>query len=404
MPLSLITFGISLLFVEGYVAISSIAMGSLATILVIFSILEKKIEKSIPNSILISVVLGFLFLCIGLLASKSGYNGSITWIKRWAIFVYCACIFYMLPKQSKKTYLLLILSYIAAIFLIDVYVYFMYFKIIIIDKGVSMPENTWINFIDLMGVYILPFRYTHHTLAFFNVFAIALGIFLLKKLVSIKYLIGTVILCMIFMVHFYSSRMAVLVLYISLSLHLYVSFKESKYKIQLTLIAILLLMISLFGLIKNIPTLNLKTEKLFTEIEFYKISSYEDIKNGPEYRLKSYFIAFEYVEQNFWTGIGLPKMGSAFNHEHQPYPLNNYLYLAVALGVPFALLIMICHFYPFFISNIYSNIGLVIAAFYSSLFFYSLIDSAIIMPVYMKFLAFWSMALQHLKINFENET
>ncbi len=405
LPISLIIFGISLLFVEGYIAISSISLVALIILLFLSNLCKKEISKSIPNYVIISILSTFLILVLGIFISNgySFYN-SATWIKRWAMFCYCGMIFYLLPKQPKIVYFLLLVSFILVILSIDMYVFYKYYQIIIIDKGTHLPESTWINFIDLMGIYILPFRYTHHTLAFFNIFAISLSIYLIKLLPKYTYFLILFSVLMILMVHFYSSRMAIFVMYILAGVYAYSFVRNFKYKFITFVSVLLLLILSLSILINKIPTLGLKVEKLKTELKFYQVSSYEEIKNGPEYRLKSYFIAFDYLKNNFWKGIGLSNMGEAFEHDTKPYPLNNYLYLAVAIGVPCAILIFIFHFFPFIFTNIFCDIGLVIATFYVSLLFYSAIDAAFIMPVYIKFLAFWGPALQHIKLQLDPKT
>lgn len=402
LPTSLVSLIIGLLFVEGFMAVSNIALGAVGILVILDSILNNRISKSIPTSVLFCSIFSFLILFIGVNFSSKIGDGSINWVKRWAIFVYFGLIFYLLPKQNSKVYVIMLLSFIIPILCIDFYVLYKYYYLIIVNKGANLPSETWINFMDLMGIYIFPFRYTHHTLAFFNILALSMIWFISKYFNASfinKFITFFLILFIFFMVHFYSSRMAVFVLYLITLVCIFTEFKNFKYGKLFSFITFVILIFTLYFSINKIPTLKLKADKLITELDFYKVSSIQQIKNGPEYRLKSYFISLESLKNNFWYGIGLKNMGAPFEHNSSPYPLNNYLYLAVAIGFPFAFCIFILHFFPLFKINIFTDIGLVILTIYLSHFFYSLIDAAIILPVYVKFFAFWTVALIHIKYN-----
>lgn len=74
-----------------------------------------------------------------------------------------------------------------------------------------------------------------------------------------------------------------------------------------------------------IPTLKLKINKLGEELNYYSNSSYNEILNGPDYRLTSYFKGFELIKKSPIKGIGFKNCSEAFQNTSKP--LNNYLFL-----------------------------------------------------------------------------
>lgn len=399
LPLGLMNLVVAIFLIDDHIAIHSITFSIILALLVIQAIVTKQIPSGIPLALLIVIILGYVFFAIGASNSTGLTPDSIYLIRRWKIFAIYALIFYLLPVQKNELYFILLIVFLLTVAFLNTYVLVKYYDLIIINKGKTLPDASWINFMDLMKPYILPLDFYHHTLSLFNTLCLAFVFFLWNKIPKLKLFFSVLVPFFIFMIHFYGSRTGIAVFYILFFIYTLLYFKNQKNAIikilSATLVAISSILISYF----YIPTLKLKADKFLEEINFYANSSYDEILHGPDYRLPSYFKAFELIKKSQINGIGFKEIDLKFKNTSKP--LNNYVFLTLVLGIPIGFILFISHFiHLFWVKNL-KGINLVIVSFFILHLVYSISDAALFYIDYFYFFGFWSVALIHFKKAFE---
>lgn len=399
LPIALLVSTVAVHLAGKHIAFTNISLGVLTGLVVLKYVFKKAYQQNVPIDISVSILLSYVVFSLGVFISNSNYEETYFSVKRWLVWPQILLIFYLLPIQKRHTYLGMLGVFVAFLFFVDLYVFYKYIHLIVINKGSDLPSESWVNFIDLMRSYIIPFRYYHHFLAFMNIFGLGVVWFLSKKS-NISKLVWLFVGCVyIAAIHFLAARMAIFTFYVICLFCIYFyGLKKLKYGMLVGAISALIFAVVLSVFVNLIPTLNLKYAKLKEEISFYKSSSYEQILNGPDYRLKGYFNGIEVLKDNLWVGVGLNNIGKTFSGT--TWPLNNYLYLAVALGLPVAILLFLCHFYPAVRAR-NTDTGKLILLFYGTHFFYSFTDTSLMLRDSLLFFCFWSVALQHLDFVFE---
>lgn len=401
LPLGLFNLVVSIFLIDNHIAIHSITFSIVLALLVFRAIIKKEIPNGIPFPLLLVIFFGYVFFAIGTANSTGVNSDSVYLIRRWKIFPVYALIFFLLPTQKKELYYILLLIFISAVFLLNGYALYKYYDLIIVNQGQTLPDASWINFMDLMKPYILPFDFYHHTLSLFCALSLAFVWYLWCKLPTLKIFFLIVIPFFVFMIHFYGSRTGIVVFYLLLLFYLFNEFSKQKQaflKITFTcLISSVFMVMSYFF----VPTLKLKTDKLVEEITFYKNSNYDQILNGPDYRLPSYFKAFEIIKQHPIAGVGFKSINTYFKNTSKP--LNNYIFLTLVLGIPIGVFLFFTHFcFVYYIQKL-EGIDLILLSFFVLHFLYSFSDAALFYVDYFYFFAFWSVALVHVKYNLKSE-
>lgn len=187
LPLSLMNLVVSIFLIDDHIAIHSITFCIVLGLLVLQSIISKTIPKGIPTWLLVYISLGYLFFVIGSANSTGISSDSVFLIRRWKIFVVYALVFYFLPTQKKEIYFTLMLLFCIMVLLFNTYTLYKYYDLIIVNNGKSLPDASWINFMDLMKPYILPLDFYHHTLSLFNTLSLLFVYFMWNKTPKLKY-------------------------------------------------------------------------------------------------------------------------------------------------------------------------------------------------------------------------
>lgn len=401
LPIGLMNLVVAIFLIDDHIAIHSITFSIVLALLVIHAIITKKLPNGIPDALLVIIIIGYVVFSIGAANSTGVTSDSIYLIRRWKIFVIYGLIFYFLPIQKKELYYTLFIVFMLMVCIFNFYTLYKYYDLIIVNQGKALPDASWINFMDLMKPYILPLDFYHHTLSLFNTLSLAFIYFLWKKMPQMKWIFVFSASFFVFMIHFYGSRTGIGVFYILVLVYSIVNFMNQKYAFLKICGLVLVAFLCVFGSYFLIPTLKLKADKLGEEFSFYANSSYEQILNGPDYRLPSYFKAFEIIKKSPIKGIGFEEIGLKFKNTSKP--LNNYIYLILVLGIPVGLVLFISHFIHLFWIRNFKEFNLVIISFFVLHFMYSFSDAGLFYVDYFYFFSFWSVALVHIKIAIERQ-
>lgn len=342
----------STLWVNKHLAITNISLGVLCALLVIKRVLQKDFRTNYPVVVLL-ITLSSFFIAYLFVFIFGADLGSHYMFNKWIAWPQLALVFMLLPTYSFKRIRLVIITLLVNILLIDMYILIKYVDLIILKEGKTLPPGTNTNYIDVFEGYILPLGYIHLFIAVVNLVAIVFNAYLVE---STKEFIKRILLFLtmfffLAMVHFLGSRYCILTSYAFCISYLY-----KKYLNQFSPIIIVLFtsifLIAVAVLVNGIPTASIKWAKLIEEFSYYYHSSYNDILHGPDYRLRGYFVSFQCLKEHPW-GIGIDRIFELYGDNR--WPLNSYLFMAMAYGIAFGILQLFLHTSLFYYYSFHSK-------------------------------------------------
>lgn len=372
-----------------HITLPLIGLAVMAGCAVVSYILNKKIEVSFDWKILLC-----LWAIYGAYYAACMYNQEVAETTNFfmtfksVILGYSAVVF-ITNWKDLKCYYAVFLTFILTNSVLAFITVYNYVDLIYIHHAEGLHPS-WVNFIDMLYDKIIPYHIYHHLLSIFTVFSIylcfvclSLKVYLLGRFERI--LLIFLLIFLIAFIHFLSARIGLLIFYFWVII--YIIQMVRKYKVQLSYITpILLMLLLIFSLIYTfIPTIHVKAQLTFNELSYYVQSDYEQIKNGPDYRLKSYFIAIEDIKNAPLHGIGYENIVEKLKGKAHPH--NIYLFYGVFFGLPLAVAIALFTYLPLFFAKRPLEVSILVL--YAMHTLYSFTDVSLEIKTYFYFFSFW---------------
>lgn len=367
----------SVLWVNDHIALVNITLIIGIALSIIQKILDNKNQyNNYDSKTFFYAILGYIVFLI--FVYINGYDERTKFIfGKWIIMPLFCLLFFILPRYSKSKIHFLLLTFFINLSCIDLYIFFKYYILIVVEEGKSLPSESWNNFIDFLDKFIMPFRFIHLYVSIINLFALIAACLIFKESKGKYRRIGIFIFMSIFvlMIFFLASRMQVLLLVFFGVSYLY-KFQLSRVSFNNKILGFFILCSILLLCINFIPTTALKYQKLKEELGYYVNSNYEEILNGPDYRLRGYFHSFDAIAKSPLSGIGFKKIYELYGDNK--WPLNQYLFFALAYGIPFAVIQFISLFISLIYLNKKSKFIFFTLFFYCCYFMYSCVETSLL--------------------------
>jgi hypothetical protein len=368
--------------INRHITLPSIGLAVLGGCVILKMIIERKISSAFDIRMLICFWAIFGIFCFACYFKKKVLTFK-------SIILGYSLIAFFFTWKDKRQYYAVFMAFILTNTVFAIITLYNYYDLIYVHKAQGL-DITWVNFIDMMYDKIIPSHLYHHLLSVFTVFSIYLcynclakNLYLINK--AEKYLQVFLLVFLAGFLHFLSARIGLLLFYIGLISWIFYSLGQRRSSIIYLITALFIVSALLLAFYFIIPTIKIKTALTFNEISFYMHSDYNEILNGPNYRLKTYLSAIEDIRQSPIHGIGSGQISEKIKNMSLPH--NIYLFYSLFLGLPVAIALLIFTYTPLFF--IKKRIGVSVLVIYFIHTIYGLTDMSLEIREYFYFFSFW---------------
>lgn len=381
----------SYFYIENHIAIPNIGLGAIGVAVVSAYFAGLKVNNSKYDWIAYLSLIA-IFICYLTSVLINNDDNNLVILRYRGYIVGCVFCLMFLPILNRIFYKYIIFAFVLNLVVICILCINNYYFI-------ALREGFQSKFliIEYFYYYIIPFHVWHHSLSFFLLVGV---IFLLYLLTTKVYYLNIYekivayfsIFLFVITMHIIVSRASLAMLYAIFLYNIIKHYYDIKgVVVGIFILSFVCLLYFQLGSFKNKVDNSIRD---FTHL-------FEGELSTSDYRLYSYKISFEIIESHFWKGVALSQTTKYYNdvvREKYPTislirPHNEFLYNAVTMGVPIALLFMLAMYVPFLLFKR----NKLIVGFFISLSLYMLIDSPMNIREFYYFYCFIVPFIIHIK-------